>query len=269
VTAVVRSEWLKLRTTSVPWVLTGITLFITGLSILLYFLNHGNSGGGRGGQGPDLGFGPPHSGYPHTTQQLRDLLGTGLGSYVFALLLGVLIITTEFRHKTVTTSFLVTPRRTVFVAGKLVLAALAGAALALIVLGATLVGGGIALSAKGGSFPSLVHQLAAVAPGMVLVYVLFALLGVGVGSLITNQVAAIIISLVWFFILEPIFGSIWSWLVRWFPSGAASAASNVTAGRRDAAVGLFNWWQGSLLILAYGLVFAVIGSFVLTRRDIT
>ncbi len=34
-------------------------------------------------------------------------------------------------------------------------------------------------------------------------------------------------------------------------------------------MGLFSWWQGSLLILAYGLIFAVVGSAVLTQRDIT
>jgi len=269
VTAVVRSEWVKLRTTSVPWILTGIALLITGLSVLLYFVSHGHTGGGPNGPGGDAGFGPPHPGYPHTVQQLRDLLGTGLGTYVFALLLGVLMITTEFRHKTVTTSFLVTPRRPVFVAGKLMLAALAGAGLAVIVLAATLIGAGIALSAKGGSFSALAQQIGAVAPGMVLVFVLFALLGVGVGSLVTNQVAAIIICLGWFLILENIVQALWNWTAKWLPSGAAAAASNVTAGRRDATFGLFNWWQGSLLILAYGLVFAVIGSLVLTRRDIT
>jgi len=267
--AVVRSEWLKLRTTSVPWVLTGIALVITGLFVLLYFVTHGQTGGGPGGPGPDVGFGPPHPGFPHTVQQLRDLLGRGLGTYLFALLLGVLIITTEFRHKTVTTSFLVTPRRSRFVIGKLILAALAGGVLAGIVLAATLVGAGIALSAKGGSFSALAHQLGAVAPGMILVFVLFALLGVGVGSLITNQVAAIVVCLGWFLILETIIQGLWNWTAKWLPSGAASAAANVTAGRREATFGLFNWWQGSLLILAYGLVFAVIGSIVLARRDIT
>jgi hypothetical protein len=32
---------------------------------------------------------------------------------------------------------------------------------------------------------------------------------------------------------------------------------------------LFNWWQGSLLIVAYGLIFAALGSYILTQRDIT
>ena len=39
---------------------------------------------------------------------------------------------------------------------------------------------------------------------MILVFVLFAILGVGVGSVLTNQVAAIIVSLGWFIILEGI-----------------------------------------------------------------
>jgi ABC-2 type transport system permease protein len=264
--AVVRSEWLKLRTTAIPWVLAGISLVITGLFILVYFLNHGAGGGGQ--RLIDNSWGAPHPGYPHTVEQLRDLLGRSLTGYIFALLLGVLIITVEFRHKTVTTSFLVTPRRWRFVLGKLLMAAIAAAVLAVVLVAATVVGGGIAVSAAGGSFGALVGQLGAVAPGLILVFVLFALLGVGVGSLVTNQVAAIIICLGWFLIVENIIEAIWSGTVKWMPSGAASAAANVTAGR-GSDIGLFNWWQGSLLILAYGLVFAAIGSFVLSRRDIT
>jgi len=52
------------------------------------------------------------------------------------------------------------------------------------------------------------------------------------------------------------------------PSGAATAASNLTRGQ-GTSFGLFSWWQGALLMLAYGLIFAAIGSAVLTRRDIT
>ena len=267
--AIVRAEWIKLRTTTIPWVLTGVSLVITGLLILVYFVNHGDGGGGgRGGGGTPGGFGPPTPDVPHTVQQLRNLIGRGIEGYIFALLLGVLIITVEFRHKTVTTSFLVPPRRWKFVVGKLIMAGLAGAVLAVIILTATVLGGGLALSAKGGSFSALFHQLGAVAPGMILVFVLFALLGVGVGSLLTNQVAALIVCLGWFLIVENIIGGIWSGTTKWLPSGAAAAAANVTAGR-NADIGLFNWWQGSLLILAYGLIFAAVGSAVLAKRDIT
>ncbi len=268
----IRAEWIKIRTTAVPWVLGGIAIVINALLILVYFVSHGGGGGGNGGGGSGNGgggngtFGIPD--YPHTTQQLRNLLGAGFTGYLLALLLGVLMVTTEFRHKTVTTSFLVTPHRPQFVGAKLISAAILGALLAVIMLVATLIGGGITLVTQGGSFSALVHQIPPVAPGMILVFALFAILGVGVGSVLTNQVAAIVVSLGWFIILEGILVSLVNGAARWVPTGAAAAASNLTRGR-GANFGLFNWWQGTLLMLAYGLVFAAIGSAILTRRDIT
>jgi ABC-type transport system involved in multi-copper enzyme maturation permease subunit len=263
VIALVRAEWLKLRTTAVPWVLGAIAIVITGLLIAVFFASHDVGGDNAA----NATFGPPTPTIPHTVQQLRDLVGQGLVGYLLALLLGVLIITTEFRHKTVTTTFLVTPQRPRMVVGKLLLAALAGIGLAVLALAATVIGGGITIVAKGGSFSPLLHQVPAVAPGVILVFVLFALLGVGVGSLITNQVAALIVILGWFLVVQSIISGIWPGTTKWLPTGAAAAAASVTQRRMD--VTLFAWWQGSLLILAYGLVFAAVGSFVLTRRDIT
>ncbi len=258
----IRSEWLKLRTTAVPWVLSGIATLILALTILLIFLN----GGSGNGNGNDTG--PAFSIIPHTTHQLRNLVGAGVGGYLFALLLGTLMVTSEFRHKTVTTSFLVTPQRPRFVGAKLLTAALVSAGLALFLLVVTVLGGGLVLALRGGSFSNMIRQVPAVAPGMLLVYALFGILGVGVGSLLTNQVAAIIVCLGWFLIVEQIVIGIWHGTSKWLPSGAASAAANVTRGRGN-DFGLFSWWQGSLLILAYGLIIAAIGSVILIQRDIT
>jgi hypothetical protein len=178
------------------------------------------------------------------------------------------MITAEFRHKTVTTSFLVTPRRPRFVAVKLVSAAVLGALLAVVMLVATLIGGGLTLNARGGSVSAMIHQIPAVAPGMILVFALFAILGVGIGSVLTNQVAAIIVTLGWFIILEGILVGLVNGAERWVPTGAATAAANLTRGM-GTHFGLFNWWQGTLLMLFYGLFFATLGSIILTRRDIT
>ncbi|MHB1712081.1 MAG: ABC-2 transporter permease [Acidimicrobiales bacterium] len=268
--AIVRAEWLKLRTTAVPWVLIAVALIVNGLLILVIFLNHssrGGFGGGPGGSGP--GFATPGIGYPHTTQQLRNLVGSGFEGYLFALLLGVLCITAEFRHKTVTSTFLVTPKRPVMVAGKLIVSAISGGVLAVIMVISSLIGGGITLVGAGGSFPALLDQVPAVAPGMILVFVLFAILGVGIGSLLTNQVAAIVVTLGWFIILEGILVSLVHGAAKWVPTGAAEAASNVNGSHGSFTALLFTWWQGSLLIVAYGAIFAIVGSIVLTRRDIT
>ena len=257
-----RSEWLKLRTTAVPWVLTGIALIINALLILVIFLTRPDVNGGGGGQ-----VSPGYT-VPHTTQQLRNLVGAGFQGYLFALLLGTLIVTTEFRHKTVTTSFLVTPVRTKLVAAKLLTAAILGAVLAVILLVGTIIGGGLTLSARGGSFTDMIHQVPSVAPGFILVFALFAILGVGVGSVLTNQVAAIVVVLGWFIILEGILTGLVHSAFKWVPTGAAVAASNLTRDR-GSDFGLFHWWQGALLMLFYGLAFAAIGSLILTRRDIT
>ena len=262
--ATIRSEWLKLRTTAVPWVLGAIALVITGLLILVYFVSHDSSGGGNGPGANSFGF--PN--YPHTTQQLRNLLGSGFEGYLFALLLGALMVTAEFRHKTVTTSFLVTPRRPQFVAGKLITAAILGVVLAVILMVATLIGGGVTLVAQGGSFSDLARQIPAVAPGMILVFALFGILGVGIGSLLDQPGGG--------HHREP-------GLVRHpggHPGQPGPRRRQVGAYRRGhggrqpdpgqgSDFGLFNWWQGALLMLAYGLIFAVIGSVILTRRDIT
>ena len=252
-----RSELLKIRTTAVPWVLAGIAVVLEGLTILGAFLGDRTSDGGYQ--------------VPTTTQQLRDLLGAGFRlGYLMALLLGVLVVTTEFRHKTVTTSFLVTPRRPVFVAGKLITSAILGALLGLVLLVVSLVGGGVTLVARGGSFTDLVRQIPAVAPGFILVFALFAILGVGIGSILTNQVAAITTALGWFVIAETILVGLVHSAYRWTPTGAGAAASSLSRGNRNGdEFLLFNWWQGTLLMLAYGLGFAVIGSLVLTRRDIS
>jgi ABC-type transport system involved in multi-copper enzyme maturation permease subunit len=267
---VIRAEWLKLRTTAVPWVLGAIAMVINGLLILVIFLNHGSNGGGPfgGGGGNDqtITIGPS---YPHTVQQLRNLVGSGFAGYLLALLLGVLIVTTEFRHKTVTTAFLITPIRPVMVGGKLLMAAIAGAGLAIVMFVTSMVGGGLTLIGVGGSYSSLLHQVPAVLPGMVLVFILFGMLGVGIGSVLTNQVAAIVVTLGWFIILEGILVSLVHGAARWVPTGAAEAAANINRSRTGVSSLLFNWWEGSLLIIAYGLVFAAVGSYILTRRDIT
>lgn len=264
-TALVRAEWLKLRTTAAPWVLAGLAAVVTALLVVVIFRTQGGTLAPSSGNGPPTFVG---SGVPQTAQQLRNLAASCYECDLFALLIGVVCVTADFRHKTVTAAFLASPRRWRLIGAKLLTAALVGAALAVALLAGTLLGGGLALDAEGGSFAALARQVPAVAPGVVLVFALFAVLGVGVGSLLTNQVAAIIVSLGWFLVLEGILIALVHGAARWVPSGAAEAAADVTRGQGH-LYGLFTWWQGALLLLLYGAVFAAAGAAVLARRDIT
>ena len=96
-----------------------------------------------------------------------------------ALLLGILGMTGEFRHQTVTQTFLVTPRRGRVVAAKLIAYPLAGIALALVILAFTAAVAAGWLAAKGMTPSLLDARLGRVLVGAVLAAGLCGLLGLG------------------------------------------------------------------------------------------
>jgi ABC-2 type transport system permease protein len=87
----------------------------------------------------------------------------------------------------------------------------------------------------------------------------------GIGALLRNQVAAIVASLVYLYVIEPIVAGIGvlQGAYKWLPGGAARA---ITTSFQ--APELLQPWQGGLLLLGYGLLAAVLGTFLAVRRDI-
>ena len=73
----IRSEWLKMRTTAVPWVLAGIALVINALLILVYFLDHGDNGGGATTEAAVGRSAPPDSTSPHHAAAPQPRRGPG------------------------------------------------------------------------------------------------------------------------------------------------------------------------------------------------
>ena len=125
-----------------------------------------------------------------------------------ALLLGILGMAGEFRHQTVTQTFLVTPDRGRVVAAKLVAYPLAGIALALTILAFTAAVATGWLAAKGIT-PSLFNaRLGRVLLGAVLAAGLCGLVGVGVAALVRNQVAALVGVAVWVLLIEGLLMSL-------------------------------------------------------------
>src|SRR4030095_12462775 len=149
-----------------------------------------------------------------------------------ALLLGILGMAGEFRHQTVTQTFLVTPDRGRVVAAKLVAYPLAGIALALVILAFTAAVATGWLAAKGIT-PSLLdarhgRALGHVLLGAVLAAGLCGLVGVGVAALVRNQVAALAGVAVWVLLVEGLLMSLLNApsLGKWLPSAAAAALTN-------------------------------------------
>jgi hypothetical protein len=174
----------------------------------------------------------------------------------------------EFRHQTVTQTFLVTPDRGRVVAAKLVAYPLAGIALALVTLAFTAAVAAGWLAAKGitPSLPDARLGLAYVRMvGVALLgTALCGLVGVGVAALVRNQVAALVGILVWVLVVEGLLLSLLNApsLGKWLPSAAAAAITS-PGGAHLSRLG------GTLLLAAYALALALAGTRLVVRRDIT
>ena len=266
----------------------------------------------------DLGFGFPiafapggrHGGeagiVPHgSTQWFTNVFSVLDNSRLLALVLGVLIITGEYRHKTVTPTFLAEPRRGRVVTAKLGVAFGGGIALGVLtmlmglVIGFVLVAvkvhscvttSGVHLklgiqvqqgmskatcSAQHGlyfvaSTHDMWHDWSRIAPGVVLGTGLFAIYGLGLGALLKNQVVAIVVGLGFTLVVETIVGAIWPGIGEYLPGQAATALED--AGRitlRGGTTELLPWWGGAIMLVIYGVVLAVVGTLTTLRSDIT
>lgn len=260
-----RAEIFKFRTTPGPWVLLIVALALTALGIITpFFLN--------------AGAGHTIFTAPRTVQRMRNLVGAGYGAGILlAPVVGVLCITTEYRQKVLSITLLVNPRREQVLVAK----GLASVvwSLLLAVAGLVLVAAmGIPLfEAEGGTLSTLLHQVGPVVPGLLGAYALLAIFGMGVGTLLRNQVAAVILILALTLVLEPLLVLLVHDLfhadLNWFPSRSTSALAGGltrgTGGNNSGGGPMLSWWLGGLALLAWGLGSAVIGYFTTFRRDVT
>ncbi|MGY1608576.1 MULTISPECIES: ABC transporter permease [unclassified Geodermatophilus] len=252
--ALVRAEWTKLVTTRV-WIglVIGACVMAGGFAALFTGLAGAEPDGGQPGL-PPVG----------TPQYEEVVFSVAANASVFLLILGIIGMTQEYRHRTATPTFLTTPRRGRVVAAKLLAYAAAAVPVALLVLAVVVVVVLLYAGARGAA-PSLDGDNLRTLGTAGLVLVVFAVIGVGVGALLRNQVGAIVGSLVYLYVVEPIISSIGAiqGAYKWLPGGAVQA---VTSDFQ--APELLDPWQGGLLLLGYGLVAALLGTLLAVRRDV-
>jgi ABC-type transport system involved in multi-copper enzyme maturation permease subunit len=248
-TRLVHSELLKLRTTRTARVL--LTLAAAGTAALVAIVLLLADRPGQPALGPDA---------------LRLLvLVPAQPLTLAALVLGVLGMAGELRHGTATSTFLVTPKRGRVVAAKLAAAAVTGLAMAAASSAAVLAVGLPWLRAKGIDVAIADTGVATRVAGLAVAVALYAVLGTGLGALLRNQVAAVVVGLLWWTQgVERVLTGILHQpgLERWLPKGAASA---LTAP----GDGTLPMWAGALVFAAYGLGLALLGGRLVARRDLT
>lgn len=268
--AALRTEYRKLVTTRLWWVLlagmAGYMAFLGAAMAFAFTLGEGMGGGLGGEPAPPL---PP-------AELARTIytLGPALG-YVFPVVVGAMSVTGEFRHKTVTITFLAEPRRGVVLAAKLLASLPVGLAFGLAgTLGAVLGGAPVLATAGDGAAlgdPEVLRSLGL----SVLALAVWCMVGVGFGTVLTNQVAAIVVLLAFTQFVEPLariglgaFGPT-SGVARWLPGAAGEAITGSSFYSASGIADLLPWWVGLLVLVGYGLVLGAAGRVTTFRRDIT
>lgn len=269
--AALLSEYRKFFSTRMWWVLllcmVGYMAFLAG--------TFGFSLSFAAGDAADAGFDGEVFSPTQLAQTIYGLSAT-LG-YVFPVIVGALAVTGEFRHQTITPTFLAEPRRGVVLLAKFV----ASIPLGLVygILGTlTTVGVGAGILALTGNATYLGEPEVLRTVGLsVLAGALWALVGVGLGAMLPNQVVSIVLLLVFTQFVEPMV-RILATLVDW----GATVAQFLPGAAGDALIGasfynafsgqgsnLLPWWQGALILLGYAVVFGIVGRVTTFRKDIT
>lgn len=277
-TGLIRSELRKAFTTRIGWgmplaqfLLAALFVGITGVFML--FVTVPGSAGGTDG--------PLGDAFPAPVLARTIYTGGMQVGYLLSLVLGILSMGTEYRHRTLTATFLAAPRRGRVIAAKVV-------ALTVVVVvnglahlaGALLTGGTLLLVADRAVLPEA-GDLLGVLARMLLVFALWGLMGLGLGVLIPNQVAALFVGVAFAFLVEPLLGVFIGMIdalaeaARFFPSQASTAALSLYQGMDPGTVEQtggsaepLTWWVAALVLLGYAAVMTAVGWVLTLRRDV-
>lgn len=208
-----------------------------------------------------------------TLAQTVYTAGVAFG-YVLLMVIGIMTIGSEYRHQTITGTLLAVPRRATMVFAKVIALLVFGAFYGVLFLLASVGLGAATLAARGQAVFPQPGELMRTYALVLLVLGLWALIGFGLGVLIPNQVAAMLVGVGVAFILEPILGLVVSQVdggekvAKFLPS---YATQSVLGGTSDTTGGqsLLSWQAGAGVLVAYAVVFVAIGMFLTNRRDIT
>lgn len=241
------AELLKLRTLRSTWGFVLVGLLFAGL------VAAGNIGGSTAEDRL----------YPEL--QFRLVLDAAFPASVLALLLGIILVTNEFRHGTIARTLLATPRRLRLVAVKLLTGGVTGGLLMTAMLVVAAVTAVIWLAVL--DVPLALDEAADGAWRALVVASLAGLFGAAIGGAVHSQVGALVGSLLWMFVLEPICWVILGLLDAEGVSDYLPAAA--LAGAADSADEGLPWAASVGMTLAWSGVATVLAVLRTSRRDIT
>lgn len=278
-TALVRAELRKYLTTRLSWAMP-LAMFVLGAifaamqGLFLAVIGEIPTGDGQV-------IRPTEIWDDLTVARMVYTGGVQMG-YLLALVLGILSMSGEFRHRTLTATLLAAPRR-----GRLIVAKLAGLVVvvalnALAYVAGSVLGGAIMLAVGDAAVFPEPAELVGTLARMVLVLVLWGAMGFGLGVLIPNQVLALFVGVGFALLIEPLLGfgiTFVDWLAdaaKFFPSQASLAALDLYSGVDPAvrqslggAEDSLTWWVAALVLAGYAAVMVLIGWVLTERLDVS
>lgn len=199
--------------------------------------------------------------YTHDSQ--HALLSVGTSGALFASLVGVMAITSEFRHGTIRSTFVVTPHRSRVVAAKVVASLLMGLVFGLLAIALSFGVGYAILAGRGVPLALDRNHVLLLVLGSLGMTALWAVLGVGLGAVVRNQVFAVIGLILWVMIVDSLLRGLVPDVGRFTPTGASAS---LTADPSDH---LLSPAAGGLVLLAYVAALVAVGAALTARRDVT
>ena len=241
-----RTELLKLRSTRWPMILAAIAVVTTLLLALQPLLKAGHDA--------------PSIGTIGATLAVLDAMSRGS---LVALVIGTLLVTSEFRHSTITASLLQVPDRAKLITAKAAAAVLVGLALGITCFAVVLLVGAI----SGAFQPQLVNgDIALRAMGHILTFPVYALLGAGIGALWHfNQPLAVLLPAIWLAGLEGL-------VLATLPQPARTwSLTSATAGLQNSGTVpmVLPVWLGAVALVGYGLILVSAGGLRVLPADIS
>jgi ABC-2 type transport system permease protein len=248
VNRLIRAEARKLLSTRTFWAITLGTLALIAVAVTATSAASGFTPG------------------DHPALQVLALAGL---AQTFALILGVLAVTGEFRHGTITAALLITPRRTPLLAAKLITLIASGLALGLVAFGEAAAIVLPILSARHVASQVDGATVGGIIAGGAIAAALAAALGVGIGTVVRNQVGAIITALGLLYVLEPLLSVLPGTgdVVQRFGLGGLASGASGTSGFPSSAH-LLGQAPAALILGAYALAVLIAGSTLFLRRDV-
>ncbi len=250
----VRAEWRKVITVKLGWGMLLGALALAALGVVAQIASNGNGGNGS----PVL---------PLSAAATQRSIAASAGSaYLFSIVVGIILITTEFRHFTSRPTFLIEPRRGRVIVAKVIVAAVVGIIYGLACAALTAAIMEPWFAALGVSIGWTSNGVLLSMLGDIIVIAIFAVVGIGVGVLVRNQIAAVIGALIYLFVLEPLIDII-PVVKNAYPYLPGAAGAAITGASRGNLAHL-TAVQGGFVLLGWGLLFALCGWILTIRRDV-